>query len=94
MAHIPAYLIGVETRLPESVAMDFDAEMMKQNIEYASKRESGRLGAPRIWVLPEGTLDAERRRKSRLGVADGQVKDRWLVDYEQLMRWTRSGDAR
>src|SRR5690606_37978966 len=58
----------------------FDRELAAHNIEYAAKRESGRLGPVRIQVLPEGAwADWDRKRLQKTGGAAEQYKRPCLI---------------
>jgi hypothetical protein len=62
-----------------------DAELSAMNMEYGSKRSSGRLGPIVVNHLPPGTLgevDADRQR--RYGASNEQYKHQYL--------YTRPGD--
>ncbi len=53
----------------------FDRILCQRNIEYASKRDSGRLGPVRIAVLPEGTWQRwDRERLAHTGGSPEQYK--------------------
>jgi hypothetical protein len=61
-------------------ASAFDRALERLNVEYASKRSSGRLGALEVRWLPPGTFS--RLEAERIAVADGraeQVKHPYLV---------------
>ena len=82
MLHVDAddQTAGAGSRLAEAV----DAELRRLNIEYESKRKSGRLGAVRLNVLAGDTLaraDAARRARSRRG-RNEQYKHQYL--YTQV----------
>lgn len=81
----PWYELRLEARqVDESkvaqLAEATDRELCELNIEYASKRKSGRLGAVRAVVLPAGTMarletDSIRTRRGR----SEQYKHRYLM---------------
>lgn len=52
----------------------FDCELARLNIEYAAKRESGRLAAPAVLLLAPGTYREHRLRLVAEGRPDGQIK--------------------
>jgi hypothetical protein len=58
----------------------FDAALMRGNIEYASKRRSGRLAAPRLHVMPTGWSERECRRDFENGKREVQHKWRAIGD--------------
>lgn len=83
---LPRYCLAVEPRGPEPpaatatrLAADFDAALSACNIEYASKRRSGRLGPPVLRMLPNGSYAAWRCREVEAGRPDGQIKPPHLV---------------
>ena len=55
-----------------------DAQLARMNIEYDQKRASGRLGAPRIQVMPSGWHAQRRAAKMAQGGRDVQLKDALL----------------
>lgn len=83
----PFYRLHVDTDVPDMprLATLLDAEISRLNLEYASKRSSGRLGPIQPHRLPDGLLarlDADRLR--RRGASNEQYKHRYL--------YTRPGD--
>ena len=58
----------------EALAERFDQSLMEHNIEYRSKRESGRLGEVRVRELAPGAYERIRRQVSDAGSADAQIK--------------------
>jgi hypothetical protein len=67
---------GQETRLPELL----DRKLAEVNIEYASKRDSGRLGPVRLEGLAKGTWSKwDRERLARSGGALEQYKHPVLI---------------
>jgi len=81
----PRYVLGVEcaemlnTETAQIVLQQFDKALCKANIEYASKRESLRLGAPRICALKPNAFELERARRVAAGAPDNHVKPRHLL---------------
>lgn len=66
---------GVEAFLPA-----FDAALGEANIEYAAKRESGRLGPVRVRLMPAGAWAAwDRARLAQTGGAAEQYKHPCLI---------------
>lgn len=58
----------------------FDAELGEQNVEYAAKRESGRLGPVRAAVIPAGTWAKwDRDRLAKTGGSPEQYKHPCLI---------------
>ncbi len=73
---IPNIEVAVEAELlPVNLDVLLDNSLQKINIEYASKRESGRLGKLKVLALPEGTYDRFRLRRVKNGAPLSQVKD-------------------
>ncbi len=58
----PYYRLSCESTLPPGFAHALDAELGRQNEEYAARRKSFRLGDLRIRSLPRGSLSAMDRR--------------------------------
>ncbi len=69
-------------------ALAFDLALERLNVEYASKRSSGRLGALELRWLPPGAFS--RFESERIAIAEGraeQVKHPYLVpDLDFLAR--------
>lgn len=86
MDEIPALIVVVEGEPPTDAAVGFDRALRELNVEYAGKRSSDRYGPVRLERAPEGTFDRWRAERASLGVADGQLKDRLLVDAATLDR--------
>ncbi len=65
---------------PASLAECMDQNLAQMNIEYASKREGGRLGPIRPVVLPHGTLEAAEHQAilNRRGRSE-QYKHQYLM---------------
>ncbi len=71
------YLLCMEMDSPtnvESVAKCFDDSLGQLNVEYESKRKSGRLLAVKVVVLPRGTGFKYRTDLVAAGQRDGQFK--------------------
>ena len=58
----------------EAMADRFDLLLKERNIEYRSKRDSGRLGEVRVRELAPGAYEKIRRQVSEAGRADAQIK--------------------
>jgi hypothetical protein len=80
LAEQPALVLLVEGDVGPGVAEAFDAELQRLNGEYAGKRVSDRYLAPQLARLEAGTFDRWRAERASAGVADGQLKDRLIVD--------------
>jgi GH3 auxin-responsive promoter len=52
----------------------FEAALRGVNIEYAAKRDSERLGPPKLRVLPKGAFERDRDRRVKNGAPDSHVK--------------------
>jgi len=82
----PSYLFLVEYDTPPDgedaarTARELDSALARHNIEYASKRKSGRLAPPVLRVLESGEFDAYQRRRLQAGAQDGQLKILRLTD--------------
>jgi hypothetical protein len=69
-------------------AGEIDRELKRRNVEYGSKRESGRLGGFEVWVVRSGEHALWLRRRRRAGVAAEQMKPVHLVrDAEHHRRF-------
>ena len=68
-----------EVRLKHFLA-EFDAQLGAENVEYAAKRESGRLGAMRAAILPAGAWATwDRDRLAQTGGSPEQYKHPCLI---------------
>ena len=85
----PAYLLAAEPQVGQQTLDAFDRALRTQNVEYAAKRDSLRLGAPVGLDLPAGTYRLLRQQHVAQGAPDGQWKVPHLVRDEQVLRsWT------
>ena len=78
LAEVPAVVVGVEglsMPLDPDLAPRLEAALCAANVEYQSKRESGRLGPACLRVLPPGTYDAYRAQRLEEGAPEAQVKE-------------------
>jgi hypothetical protein len=84
----PRYVVAVAfSGEPREIAEAWDEAMGAVNVEYKEKRQSRRLGPPRIEVVDPRAFDAWRRRRVEAGAPDGQVKLPPLVtDLDALER--------
>jgi hypothetical protein len=89
----PRYVFGVELQeaIPENQSRRLlhacEVSLRESNIEYAAKRDSLRLGDPRLVLLRPGALERDRRRRVSAGAPDAQVKTRTLLhDMRDLER--------
>ncbi len=60
--------------LREEFLRKFEDSLMAQNMEYADKRKSKRLGSPVLYVVPSGTYTRLRQRRVNSGAPEAQVK--------------------
>lgn len=85
LGHPPHYTAFVELRddisdsVLEAFARVFDQSLQLQNIEYKDKRESKRLGATAVQVLPSGTFTRLRQMRVQQGAPEAQVKIPFLT---------------
>jgi hypothetical protein len=75
---------------------EFDRQLGEENVEYAAKRESGRLGPPRAVLIPAGSWSAwDRARLATTGGSPEQYKHPCLIgdikfrDTMQVVREVR-----
>lgn len=81
------YLDASERSVPADIAGRFDAALCNSNVEYAGKRESGRLGGVQVMELPPGVLKErdQRLRQSRSRTGE-QFKHQYLLPKPGLDR--------
>ncbi len=83
--YVLAFEPGAAAPSPEALAASWDAAMRGVNVEYAEKRDSGRLGPPLARPTARGAFGAWRQAKVNQGAPDGQVKLPPLVrSFEDL----------
>ena len=76
MAQVPRYQVALEgSEDPAALASAFDIALQDANVEYAAKRENGRLAPASAWGVPDGTYAALRALATAAGTPDGQYKD-------------------
>ncbi len=100
MAEVPCILVLMEGAGPreEGLGGRLDEALARSNVEYASKRKTGRLGPVVVEWLPPGTYARYRAQRVREGAPDGQVKDPILALDEAALERVRdagrgSGDG-
>ena len=82
-------------RLIAAIEEAFDARLKALNIEYRSKRDSGRLGRPRVRLVEEGSF--EKKKAARVAQSGGrleQYKHPYLtpdLDYHSSFRPAAAG---
>ena len=76
LAERPWYELAVEADTPDpgALAAALDSQLQAHNVEYASKRRSGRLASPRVRILPPGSYALLRQRAVAGGTPEGQYK--------------------
>ena len=80
----PSYVIAIEgEKLNPDLSEWFDRALGEQNVEYASKRRSGRLGPPSLQALEAGHYARLRAYRVAEGAPEGQLKDPILAVNEQ-----------
>ncbi len=74
-------------------ASHFDAALQEENLEYASKRQTGRLAETHVVDLPAGTFARWRTERVAAGAPEAQVKDPVVVEFDAFSRFlgVRSG---
>lgn len=63
-------------------AVQLDAALQAENIEYASKRVTARLGPLEAVDVPAGTFARWRAERVAAGAPEAQVKDLVIVDFD------------
>jgi hypothetical protein len=71
--------VPLDATAAEAFARAFDEGLGRANVEYAAKRRTRRLGAPRLAVMRGGWADAQCRTEFARGRRDAQHKWRPLV---------------
>lgn len=85
---VPWMRVALEGAVPDAVA--FDRALKNLNVEYESKRDSGRLAMPEVRALPAGALARYKAQRVAAGAAEAQVKDPWVLSTE---RWQQLVDG-
>ena len=86
LAEVPHLEVLVEGGVPDGAGVSLDEVLQRLNDEYRGKRSSDRYAPPRVAHAPAGTFDRWRAARVAEGVADGQLKDRIIVDAPTLER--------
>ncbi len=81
--HIRFAVEGLAESMMMDVARELDAALCESNIEYAQKRDGGRLGPVEVVVLPRGTYARYRQARVAEGAGATQVKDPVVALDEQ-----------
>ena len=78
---------GLDDIGAETFARAFDEGLGRVNVEYAAKRRTGRLGAPRLAVMRPGWAERQCRTEFAQGRREGQHKWRALAaDWDPASR--------
>ena len=81
---VPFYVLAIEGENVEPGLVNaFDSSLSAQNVEYAGKRRSGRLGLPVLRRLEPGHYANLRARRVAQGAPEGQLKDPILALSER-----------
>jgi hypothetical protein len=84
------YVVAVEPQgdadeeLLRRFLSEFERALREANIEYAAKRDSLRLSAPVLLVLPEGSYRRWRAERVAGGAHDGQIKPPNLLPHDDF----------
>jgi hypothetical protein len=76
----PRYVFLIEFDQPvqdaqaKAILDSLEGALRSQNMEYASKRDSMRLGSPVLRIIKSGEFDRYRKRTVEKGKSDGQFK--------------------
>ena len=71
----PTIQVAVEGDLTPNFSARMEQSLKDINLEYESKRESGRMGELSVLELNPGTYNRFRKAKIEKGAPDGQLKD-------------------
>jgi len=67
--------------------IEFDRALARKNCEYASRRASERLNAPRLWAMRSGWSERVAREDFRAGRREAQYKWRQLaLEWDPISR--------
>jgi hypothetical protein len=78
-----------DRKIMSSFLDEFDRELARRNVEYESKRASGRLGPPEFWAPSPGSFAALRNERLANGASDVQIKVACLTrDMNWYQRFT------
>ncbi|MCG3172835.1 MAG: hypothetical protein GMKNLPBB_00994 [Myxococcota bacterium] len=89
---IPRYVFAVEPdgapsrELLEKLLRGCDLQLKQVNMEYETKRDSGRLGEPLLLTLEQHAFEAHRKRRVAAGAPDAHIKHPYLFREEKLLR--------
>lgn len=90
---VPHYIVTIEGDhpIPTQFAHWLESELMRENIEYETKRKTERLNPLQIERLQEGAYDKYRAYLLSKGAPDGQIKD--LIIAINDTEWDRFLEA-
>jgi hypothetical protein len=78
------------------ILLELDMSLRKLNVEYAQKRESGRLAPPVLWLMKPGWFERKAAAAVNSGARDVQFKSSLLVsvpedaaDIERVVNWSQ-----
>jgi hypothetical protein len=83
--HYKLIVVGTTNSMPESLAARFDSHLMAINHEYASKRETDRLGPPQLVQCDLAEIVAR--------VADRPDKSNWESQFKFLPLYRRTWES-
>ena len=83
----PSIQFAYEGRISSGFSIELERALCKRNIEYASKRESGRMQPISIISLSKNTYTHFRSSKIKQGAPAGQIKDPILAVNDE--EWER-----
>ncbi len=75
------------------LANRFDVALRGGNLEYASKRDTDRLAAPVVHLVPPGTFTAWKLARVRAGAPDAQVKDPIVLESSRWDALVAGGES-
>ncbi len=94
----PGYVVAVEVAGPageermRAFLAAFEAALREGNLEYRAKRDSLRLSAPVLLVLPAGSYRRWRAERVAGGAHDGQIKPPNLLPHDEFNRSFQPAD--
>lgn len=94
----PGYVVAVEVAGPageermRAFLAAFEEALREGNIEYRAKRDSLRLSAPVLLVLPAGSYRRWRTERVAGGAHDGQIKPPNLLQHDEFNRSFQPSD--
>jgi hypothetical protein len=97
LADPPYYVFAIEpdqtidAGAGERFKAAFESALRNVNIEYAAKRDSERLGPPKLVLLPKGAFERDRDRRVKKGAPDSHVKPLHLAKDVRAIRELEEG---